>query len=197
MIGSIMIKYYSFSLIPMLVSMMAISTYFTQIVQASDENRMNRGSQMTEKMGSRMGNRQGIAIACEKLVNSLDKRLERLSQAGDKRAQFMANLEKSVENRVEALKLQNKNTDTITSNFASFEQKYNEYYNERGLLVTKLRSLKDKGCSDSDIEGKKSFVKEIKDFNVEYRSHLKEFKDLSSYLRQNVLEEIRKLRGNE
>jgi len=164
---------------------------------SQENSRMERGRQMMENNSSRMGNRQGISISCENLKSSLDKRIERLDKAGEKRAQVFSNIEKSVKNRIDSLKLQNKNTDTISDNFDTFEQKYNEYYGERSLFITRIKSLKDQNCSDGDIEAKKSFVSEIKKLNQDYKTHLKEFRELSSYLRDNVFSEIRKLRGNE
>jgi hypothetical protein len=162
-----------------------------------EERQESRVQMMDQRPTMPGGKTKGMLISCEKLKSALQKRIDQFQKSGEKRAQALSNIEKSIQSRIETLKIQQKDVSLVESNFENYKSLVSSFAIERVNTVSKLREVLDMSCQDgsdeTSLSTKKDFIQAIKEVNAITRSNVQKNTEIINYLRANVLGEIKKL----
>lgn len=191
-------KYLTFLLLGIIVSnspALAVNSPEQQsLKQEQKAQRETLKSEKTEAKETKMAEKtQRAAVSCQKISENIAKRSEVLSKSLSKSTQSISDIEASIQSKIDSLKTAGKDTSAIESNFNSFKTQATEVLAQRQVLITQLGTLAGTDCNAD----KKTFAQSLKNFNNSFRTHETTYGNLKSFLKSNVLAEIKKLNEGE
>jgi hypothetical protein len=151
------------------------------------EQRVQEKAQLREEKTEAKAQR--VTASCDKVSTNISKRLTHLQESLNRSTQAIANIEASVQTKIETLKSAGKDTTLIETNFSMFKTDADQILAEKQVLINQLTSLSGTDCQSD----KKTFATSLKNFNNSLRTHTQNYVNLKSFLRTNVVNEIKKL----
>lgn len=157
--------------------------------QLREEKTAEKDAKLLNKQEKTEAKAQRVTASCDKVSASVSKRLAHLQESLNKSTQAIANIEASVQSKIDTLKATGKDTTLIESNFAKFKTDAEQILAEKQVLINQLTTLSGTDCQAD----KKTFATSLKNFNNSLRTHTQNYGNLKSFLRTNAINEIKKL----
>ncbi len=175
----------------------AAQVFMLTSVNAQPENKEQKVSERAQKVQENAQLReekaevktQRITASCDNVSLRVSKRLTHLQESLNKSTQAISNIEASVQSKVDTLKTAGKDTTLIEANFSKFKTDADQILSEKQVLINQLTTLAGTDCKLD----KKAFATSLKNFNNSLRTHTQNYGNLKSFLRTNVINEIKKL----
>lgn len=156
-----------------------------QKVEAREQKELDRQNRGTNPEG-RLKLR-----TCENISGSMSKKISAMDTSISKRKQVMANIEASIQTKINNLKTAGKDTSTIEANFAAFKEKSDAYILEKEAVLTKLKEISALNCETD----KETLVQSIRNFNSAFKNHNQKSQEVKKLLVDTVLNPLKALQG--
>lgn len=130
--------------------------------------------------------------SCDEVKNSMNNRILVMEKSLERRKQSMSNIQSGIEGRLKNLEAAGKDTSSIRLSLSNLNTLSDNFILERQNIISKLKDVANIDCSTN----KEALKQSIRNFNTAYKNQNRKSKEITNYLRENIILPIKALEAN-
>lgn len=163
---------------------------FAQMYQ-NNENResIKENREMIKDQRKEM-QQERVTQRCDLITSRVAGREKYLENSISKLEQTTSKIKTKIQEQINKLKAEGKETNQIESNLVTFEERSQKVITEKQGLLTQIQSINPANCETD----RASFTNSLKEFNTSFKNHIKSQNELRTFVRENLISPIKALK---